>query len=87
MLIEVYLIGLFFSVRSVFKGRIGSNLAMIRDLSCLNWITIKSRIQGDHEELRILLKNRLISSRFNQELLKRREDINFSRKIFAKNAS
>ena len=43
-------------------------------------------MQGDHEELRIFLKNRLIPSRFNQELLKRREYISFYRKFPIKNA-
>ena len=54
----------------MFKGRIRSNLAIIRDKSRLDWITIKSRTCGDHEELNVLLKNRLIPSRFNQDLLK-----------------
>ena len=41
---------------------------MIRDQSCLNMIAIESRIQGDHEELKILLQKCLISSCFNQKL-------------------
>ena len=83
--IEVYLIGFFFSIRSTFKGRNRSNLAMIRDQSSLNPIRIESRMQGDHEELKILLQNCLISSRINQELLKRREYIGFYRRSPAKN--
>ena len=43
-------------------------LAMIRDQLCLNMIAIEFRTQGDHKELRILLQNWLISSRFNQNL-------------------
>ena len=57
---------------------------MIRDQSPLDWLAIKSRTQ-DHEELKILLQNLLISSQFNQELRKRREYIGFKRKFSAKN--
>ena len=32
-------------------------------------IEIESRTQGDHKELKILLQNHLISSRFNQKLV------------------
>ena len=59
--IEVNLIGFFLGVRSAFKGRIRSNLATIHDQSRVDWIAIKSRTQGDHEELKILLQNFLIS--------------------------
>ena len=65
--IEEYLLNFFLGVRSAFKGRIRSNQAMIGDQSCLDWIAIKSRMRGDHEELKILLQNCSISSRFNQE--------------------
>ena len=82
--IEVYLISFFFSLSLAFKGRIRSSLATARDQSCLNWITIESRTQGDHEELRILLKNHLISSRFNQDLLYKGGRTPFSRKFLAK---
>ena len=44
--IEVHLIGFFFGIRSTFKGRIRSILAMIHDQSCLNLIGIESRTQG-----------------------------------------
>ena len=40
---------------------------MIHAQSCHNMITIKSRTQGDNEELKIMLEKCLISSRFNQE--------------------
>ena len=66
--IEEYLIGFFLGVRSAFNGRIRSNQVMICDQSRLDWIAIESRTWGDHKELKILLQNRLISSRFNQEL-------------------
>ena len=78
--IEVYLIGFFLGVLSAFKGRIRSNLATIRDQSHLDWITIKSRTRGGHEELRILLKNLLIPSQFNQELIYKRGRIPFYRR-------
>ena len=85
VLIEVYLIGFFFGIRSAFKGRIRSNLATIRDQSRLNWIANESRMWGDHKELRILLKNRLIPSRFNQELLYKGGKTPFYRKFPAIN--
>ena len=77
MLIEVYLISFSFGVRSTFKGRIRSILATIRDESYLNMIGIESRTQGDHEELKILLQNCLISSRFDQELSYKGEEHQF----------
>ena len=85
MSIEVYLIGFFFGVRSAFKGRIRSILATIRDQSCLNLIGIESIMQGDHEELRILLQNRLISSQFNQELGLQMKNIGFYKKFHPEN--
>ena len=73
--IEVYLLGFFFNVCSAFTGRFQSILAMIRDESYLNMIAIEFRMQGDHEELKILLQNLLISSRFNQKLGLQRKSI------------
>ena len=66
--IEVYFSAFFFVVRLAFKGRFQSMLAIIRDQLCLNMIAIEFRTQGDHKELRILLQNWLISSRFNRKL-------------------
>ena len=83
--IEVYLLDFFFNVRSAFKGRFRSILAMIRDQSCLNMIAIESIMQGDYEELNILLQNCLISSQFNQKLGLQRKNINFYRKFYRKN--
>ena len=82
--IEVYLIGFFFGVCSTLKGRIRSNVAMIHDQTHLNWIAIKSRMRGDHEELRILLKNCLILSRFNQELFYKEEEHRFIENFLTK---
>ena len=65
--INNYVITCINSMLSAFKGRILSNLATIRDQSRLDWITIKSRKQGVHKELKILLKNCLIPSQLNQE--------------------
>ena len=45
-----------------------SNQAMIRDQPGPDRIAIKSKSGRDHEELKILLKNCLIASRFNKEL-------------------
>ena len=42
--IEVYLLSFFFDVRSAFKGRFRSILAMIRDQSCLSMIAIFSLV-------------------------------------------
>ena len=72
-------------MRSAFKGRFRSILAMIRDQSCLNMIPIESRMQGNHEELNILLQNYLISSRFNQKLGLQRKNMGFFRKFHRKN--
>ena len=76
-LIEVYLLCFFFGVRSAFKGRFRSILAMIRDQYCLNMISIESRMQGDHEELMNLLQNFLNSSRFNLKFCLQREEHRF----------
>ena len=51
--IEVYFSGFFFGGRSAFKGRFRLILATIHDRFCLNMITIESRMQGGHEELKI----------------------------------
>ena len=50
--IELYLLGFFFGVRSTFKGRFRSILAMIHGQSYLNMIAIESRMQEVHEELK-----------------------------------
>ena len=76
MLIEEYFIDFFFGLRSAFKGRFRSILAMIRDQSYLNMIVIESKTQGDHKELNIFLQKCLISSRFNQKLGLQRKNIN-----------
>ena len=46
---------------------------------------IKSRTQGDHAKLKILLQNCLISSRFNQELGLQMKNIGFYKKFHLKN--
>ena len=61
--IEEYLLGFFLGVHLMFKGRIRSNQAMNHDESCLNLIAIESRMQGNHDELKICLQNFLIASR------------------------
>ena len=66
--IEEYFSCFFFDVHLAFKGWFRSIIATICDQSCLNMITIESRTQGDHEELKILLQKCLISSPFNQKL-------------------
>ena len=55
------------------------NPALIGSQSSLN--------AGDHEELKILLKNCLIPSRFNQELRKGEKYIDFNKRNFASNVS
>ena len=82
--IEVYFSGFFFGVRSTFKGRFRSILATIRDQSFLNMIAIESRFQGDHEELKILLQNYLISSRFYRKLSYKEEEHLFIEKLAQK---
>ena len=47
-------------------------------------ITIESRTQGGHEELKILLQNHLISSRLNQKLRLQGERISIYRNFIAK---
>ena len=86
-LIGVYLTGLFFDVCLAFKGRNRSNVATICDQSCLNLIGIDSRTQGDHEELKNLLQNCLVSSRFNQELRYKEVEHRFTKEIPAKIAN
>ena len=76
-LIEEYWSGFFFDVSSAFKGKTRLFLTMIHDQSCLNRITIESRLQGDPEELEIVLQKYLISSRFNQKLSLKREEHRF----------
>ena len=44
--IGVNLLGFFLGISSTFKGRIRSNLEMIRDQSCPNWIAIESKCGG-----------------------------------------
>ena len=66
--IKEYFSGFFSNMRSAFKGQIQPFLAMIRDQSYLNMITIESRMQEDHEKLMILLQKCLIFSCFNQNL-------------------
>ena len=78
------LIGFLFGICSTFKGRIRSNIITIRDQSRINWITIESRMQEDHDELRIWLKNYLIPSGFNQELSYKEEEHRFIGEISAK---
>ena len=58
---------------------------MIRDQYCLNMIAIESRVQGDHEELNILIQNCLTSSRFNQKLSLERDRTSIYREIIAQN--
>ena len=74
----------FFDVRSAFKGRIQPFLAMNLWLTCVDWCRLESRTQENHEELKIFLQCRLISSRFNQELSLQRKNINFYTKNRAK---
>ena len=50
---------------------------MIHDQSCHNLIGIESKMQGDHEEFKILLENCLISSRLNQQLGLQRKNMAF----------
>ena len=42
-------------------------------------------MQGDHEELKIFLQSRLISTRFNQELGLQKKNIGFNKKFHPKN--
>ena len=66
------------------KGRFRLILATISDQSYLNMIAIESRTQGDHEELKILLQNCFISSRFNRKLSLQREEHLFIEKLTQK---
>ena len=58
---------------------------MIRDQSCVNVIAIESRMQGYHEELKILLQNRLIASRFNKKLGLQMKNMGFYKKFYPEN--
>ena len=60
---------------------------MINDQSYLNMIAIESRMQGDHEELKILLQSCLISSRFNQKLGLQRKNLDFYKKFHRENCA
>ena len=75
----------FFDVRSALKGRFRSILAVNSWLNCVDWCRIKSKMQENHEELKIFLKIYLISSQFNQELSLQRERTSIYREIHAKN--
>ena len=75
--IEVNLLGFFIGIRSTFKGRIRSNLETIRDQSPLDWIAIKSRTRGNHEELKISFQNFLIASRLIKSADTKREEHHF----------
>ena len=55
---------------------------MIRDQSCLNMIAFESKMQGDHEELKIFLQNCLISSRFSKKLGLQKNNISFYKKFY-----
>ena len=72
-------------MRSVSKGRFRSILAMIRDQFSLNMIAIESRMQRDHEELKIFLQNHLISLGFYQKLGLQRKNIGFYKKFHREN--
>ena len=48
-------------------------------------IAIESRMQGNHEELKILLQNFLISSRFDQNIGLQGKNIGFYRKFHREN--
>ena len=72
-------------MRSAFKGRFRSILAMIRDQSCLLRIAIESRMQVDHKDFKILVQNFLISLRFNQKLGLQRKNMAFYRTFHREN--
>ena len=55
------------------------------DESYLNRIVIESRTQGNCDGLKILLKNRIIASRFNQELFQKRRTSIFIKEYPARN--
>ena len=63
----------------MFKGRIRSHLTINHNESCLHRIVIESRMQGNCDELKILLKNHLIASRLNQELRTHKKNMIFIR--------
>ena len=80
----MYFFGFFFDVRSAFKGRFQWILATISDQSFLNMIAMESRTQEDYEELKILLQNCLISSRFSRKLSLQKEEHLFIEKTTQK---
>ena len=80
----VYFSSLFFGLHLAFTGRFRSILSMIRDQSSLDMITIESRIKGDCKELKILLQNCLIASRFNQKFSYKEEEHIFIEKLAQK---
>ena len=84
-LIAAYFSGIFFDVRSAFKGDFQMFSCKFHDESCLNLIAIESRTQGHHEELEILLQKCLISSRFNQKLSLKKERTSIYKNFIAKN--
>ena len=77
--------GTFFDARLALKGRFWSISCKNSWLTCFNGCTIESRKQENHEELKIFLQNRLISSRFDQKLGLRRKNIGFYKKFHRKN--
>ena len=79
--IEEYLIDFVFDMISAFKGRFWSILAMNHDESCLNLIAIKSRTQGNCDELKICLQNCLIALRLIKSYLKE-ENTSFFKESF-----
>ena len=81
VLVEEYFFGFFFDVRSTFKGRFRLILVITREQLCLKIIVIESRMHGDHEELKILFQNCLISSRFNRKLSYKKKEHLFIEKI------
>ena len=86
MRIEEYFSSFIFAVRSAFNGRFRSFSCSNSWFSCFNGCIIESRKQEDHEELKIFLQNRLISSRFDQKLKYKGRTSEFIRKFRAKNA-
>ena len=73
-------------MRSAFKGRFLSFSYNNSWLSCFNGCGIEFRRQENHEELKIFLQNRLISQRFGQKFVTKREEHrligNFPRKMW-----
>ena len=69
-LIEEYFFDFVFDVRSTFKGRFCSFSCNNSWLSWFNGCRIESKKDENHDELKIFLQNHLISSWFDQKLLK-----------------